>query len=478
MAAQLLKTGWSLRIPAPLMLQLRAHLFPGDDDEHGAVIGASVLQTPRGTRLLARQLFLAQDGSDYVPSQRGYRMLTATFVRRCALACAGEGLAYLPIHCHGGDKMVTFSGPDLASHERGYPALLDILNGAPVVGLVFARQAVAGDIWLPDRSRLQLEYAEVVGRSPERLFPSPPTQTAKSDPTYDRQARLFGDRGQALLAAQKVGIIGLGGAGSLINEYLARLGVGHIVAIDDDRVNLTNLPRLVGAHRLDALPWLTGEHMPVPMRRIGEAYATRKVTVARRVARQANRGVDFVSIPTDLAEPGVVDRLTDCDFVFLAADTMQARLLTNALIHQYLIPGVQVGAKVQVDDESGAVQDVFSVVRPLAPGNGCLWCNELINPARLAEEAASPKQRRVQRYVPEVVAPSVITMNAVATSHAVNDYLFAVTGLSDALPLRWRKFRPMTNAVVSEVPRQAPDCPECVGRLGVGPLRRLPSRVR
>lgn len=458
------------------MRDLRTHLFPGDRDEHGAVVGASVLHTPRGSRLLARRLWLAADGIEYVPGNRGYRMLTADFVRRCALNCAKEGLAYVAIHCHGGDRVVRFSQPDLDSHERGYPALLDILDGTPVVGLVFAERAAAGDIWLPDRSRHELGHADIVGRVPERLYDAPPHPPAKAEPGYDRQARLFGDRGQAVLASQKIGIIGLGGAGSIINEQASRLGVGHIVAIDDDRVDVTNLPRLVGSRRLDALPLLTSERMPTWVREFGGNHATRKVSVARRVARQANPRVDFEPIFSDLAAVGVIDRLLDCDFVFLAADSMQARLITNALVHQYLIPGVQVGAKVQVSGATGAIQDVFSVVRHLTPGISCLWCNELINPSRLAEEAASPDQRRAQRYVPEVVAPSVISLNAVAASQAVNDYLFAVVGLSSDVRSRWHKFRPMTDEVAVEVPRHDPSCPECRGRLGAGPVMRLPVR--
>src|SRR5215217_3063956 len=97
-----MSTRWTLRMPAELAGQLDAHLFPGDGDEHGAVIGAAVVSTDRGHRLLARRLFLAEDGVDYVPGERGYRMLTAAFVRDSALDCAEEGLAYLAIHCHGG----------------------------------------------------------------------------------------------------------------------------------------------------------------------------------------------------------------------------------------------------------------------------------------------------------------------------------------------------------------------------------------
>ena len=479
MAAQPLSRGpFSLRISAPMMRRLKAHLFPGDHDEHGAVIGASVVETRRGTRLLARRLFLAADGVDYLPGNRGYRMLTADFVRRCVLACEAEGLAYLPIHCHGGTTTVGFSTDDLDSHKRGYPALLDILDGTPVVGLVFATDAVAGDVWLPGGGRLDLAHTDVVGRVPTRLFPSPPPSSPKADQSHDRQARLFGDRGQAVLRDQKVGIIGLGGAGSLLNEYLTRLGVGHIVAIDPDRVDLTNLPRLVGARRLDALPLFASKRMPALLRRFGEAHAATKVHVARRVARQANRKVVFESVIDDITSHEAVERLIDCDFLFLAADTMQARLVVNALVHQYLIPAIQVGAKVQVDKKSGAVEDVFSVVRHLTPGEGCLWCNELINPTRLAEEAATTEQRHAQRYVPEVVAPSVITLNAVAASHAVDDYLFAVTGLAESdLPLRCRKFRATSDEVVIEVPRNDSDCPECHGRLGAGTTIRLPTRA-
>ena len=53
---------WQLIMTAGLYGRLQRHLFPGDGDEHAAVIAAGYVQTDRGTRLLARELFLAQDG--------------------------------------------------------------------------------------------------------------------------------------------------------------------------------------------------------------------------------------------------------------------------------------------------------------------------------------------------------------------------------------------------------------------------------
>ncbi len=475
MAVGTLSSPFSLRLTQAMWAELEQHLFPGDQDEHGAVIGAAVVDTARGCRLLGRKLFRATDGTDYVPGQRGYRMLTPDFVRRCALACADEGLAYLAIHNHPGANDVAFSGDDMASHRRGYPALLDILNGPPVGALVFARRAVAGDIWLSPSHQAVLDRAVVVGRSQQILYPSP-RKPADADPQYDRQVQLFGDRGQDILSTQKVGIVGAGGAGSLLNAYLARLGVGHHVVVDPDRVDTTNCPRLVGTRPSDLPPqWL-----PRRLARILRMRAALKVGIAERIAREANPRVRFDAVAGDVVEPAMVEQLLDCDAIFLPADSMRARLVVNAICHQYLIPTWQVGAKVQVDEDSGEVHDIFSVVRQLVPGDTCLWCNELVDSTRLAEEAASPEQREAQRYIDEIPAPSVITLNAVATAHAVNDYLSATVGLpgadDDDPEVTWTKHRPLNPKPAIEVPRRDSDCPECQGRLASGPLKRLPVR--
>src|SRR5690349_4813552 len=137
----------TLTIDEHLFNDLNKHLFPGDGDEHGAVIAAGIVESETGMRLLARELFLALDGVDYVPGKYGYRALTAKFVAEVSDYCAEENLCYLAIHCHGGRDHVAFSTDDINSHEKGYPALLDITKGQPVGGLVFAENAVAGDIW-------------------------------------------------------------------------------------------------------------------------------------------------------------------------------------------------------------------------------------------------------------------------------------------------------------------------------------------
>ncbi|WP_407358811.1 ThiF family adenylyltransferase [Microbacterium sp. LTA6] len=472
---------WSVRMTSQDWRALHAHLFPGDRDEHAAILRCGIARTPRGTRLLVHDIVYARDGVDYIPGDRGYRKLTPRFVAETAESCADDELIYLAVHCHGGTTEVSFSEIDLASHARGYPALIDITQ-QPVGALVFADRAVAGDIWLPSGEQVAIDHLQVVGRPQIRLRDAPdPMVTADSG--YDRQARIFGDRGQDTLAGQRVAIIGLGGAGSLINEYLARLGVGELILVDPDRVDATNLPRLVGARRADAMTWLTADRCPGWLRALGKRLSTPKVKIAARVARQASAKVSITSFFDDVLEPHIGELLTGCDHIFLAADSHSARRLVDVLTHQYFIPSTQVGAKVTLDKANGAVVDVFSAVRASVPGAGCLRCNQLISPLLLQEEGKSPTERRRQRYLDDddVPAPSVITLNAVSAAHAVNDWMMSLTSLTydTVSPEHWETFHPLDDEHLVYAQRRDPECTNCgPSRYGRGDAKRLPIKVR
>lgn len=65
------------------------------------------------------------------------------------------------------------------------------------------------------------------------------------DKRYVRQSALIGDAAQARLRGATVAVIGAGGLGSPALLYLAAAGVGRIMLIDDDVVDLTNLHRQV-----------------------------------------------------------------------------------------------------------------------------------------------------------------------------------------------------------------------------------------
>lgn len=476
---------WRILMAQGMYTRLHTHLFPGDGDEHGAVILAGLAETEHDVRLLARELHFAKDGRDYVQGKRGYRMLRAEFITGQVLKARDEHLVYLAVHNHGGTDQVAFSSDDLRSHKRGYPALLRITRGRPIGALVFAKNAIAGDIWLSDRNRVSLAGATIIGPRRQLLAPKrAPLSLQQPDLRYDRQTRLFGVRGQKILGEAKVAIVGLGGVGSLLAEYLGRLGVGHFVLIDSDRVESTNLPRLVGATRWDAAPRMFDATSVGWLKAVGRLLARRKVHLAKRNIRRANPDATVKTLAVDVAEPNVPGHLTDCDYIFLAADTMRARLLVNAIAHQYLIPTVQIGAKV-ISDKTGAVRDVYAVTRPITPESGCLWCNGLIKPVKLQEESQTDEERRAQRYVddPEIVAPSVITLNALAAAQAANDFMFYMTGLAaeDATP-DYMRFLPSRREVRWDEPRSHPDCIDCGqserSRFARGDGPRLPVKYR
>lgn len=468
---------WRLTIPEEMHSQLMRHLFPGDGDEHGAIILAGTCESDRGLRLIARELHPAIDNQDYVPGKYGYRMLKAQFIQSRILRARNEKLAYLAIHNHGGSTSVGFSTDDLESHKRGYPALLDISRGMPVGGLVFATQAVAGDLWFTGNRRADLSEAHIVGNRRQILYPKPPRSAVLDSEIYDRQSRLFGDAGQAILSGTRVGIIGLGGAGSILSELLGRLGVGEFVLADPDKAETTNLPRLIGANSSDVSPWWVPSVLH-------ERFSRFKVDMALRNIRRANPESKITSLPKDFLDADVAERFKDCDYLFLAADTMSARLLFNAIVNQYGVPGVQVGAKVPIGAD-GKVGDVFCVSRTVHPGYGCLWCNGLISPARLQDEAVQVSTKKGYSYVddPGVAAPSVVTMNAVACAHAADDFLFHMTGMKyDNAEEIWFRWNARKGTVSYDIPRKDPQCLECStaenSRLGRGDNFPLPTRPR
>jgi molybdopterin/thiamine biosynthesis adenylyltransferase len=237
----------------------------------------------------------------------------------------------------------------------------------------------------------------------------------------------------------KVAVVGAGGVGLPLVTMLARLGVGELVVIDPDRLDATNLPRMPEARRLDAL---------MPLRalpggaRVADRLSTRKVRLARRAARRANPQIRYTGIPCGVTEPQAARELIDCDYLFLAADGHLARMLVNAVAHQFLIPAVQLGTRIDTDPETGTVGDIRTNIRPILPGSGCLRCNKLISPARLQEETADPRERERNRYVDEIPAPSVITFNTWAASQAATDFMLMLTELMDpTAPTGYIRFR-------------------------------------
>src|SRR5215218_8927885 len=71
-----------------------------------------------------------------------------------------------------------------------------------------------------------------------------------TDAQLDRYARHIvlreiGGEGQKALLAAEVAVVGAGGIGAPVVQYLAAAGVGRLRLIDDDTIDLSNLQRQV-----------------------------------------------------------------------------------------------------------------------------------------------------------------------------------------------------------------------------------------
>jgi len=395
--------------------ELWAHLFPGDHDEHAAVMLAGAHVRSGRTRLLVRELHLLH-ADEFTPGEYGYRQLAPAALARLGNRAAAERLALISCHSHpgAGATSVSLSRDDLDGHQRVFPHLLDIVDGQPVVGIALAERAATGEVWTKDAQPEPLAGLRVVGHDLRLLTPGRMTPRAtNAEARFDRQARMFGADGQAELRKLHVAVVGLGGGGSMISEQLVHLGVGEITAIDYDTVEEHNLSRVVGATADDV------------------RHKRKKVHVAERLAKRIDTGVSFNAVDGDIADDCTATRLLDTDFIFLATDSMTSRHVANAIVHAYLIPMIQVGAKVDLAT-GGRIESVYVAIRPVFPRRGCLHCAGMVDAEALQFEAASEQERRAQNYLdlPETIDPSVVTLNAIAASTATNTMLMAAVGLA------------------------------------------------
>lgn len=435
-----------LRIGAADYERLASHLFRADHDEHAAaLLAAPHARADGGLTLLVREL-LPVDDEDFPPGRHGYRQTAPLFIAQQAGRAGELNLAYLSVHNHPGARdRIGFSRDDLAAHKRLFPHLLDLTVGAPVGGLVLGARSAAGEIWTRDADPAELDSLRVMGAHLQRQTAAPRLRESTPAERFDRQARLFGAAGQRILADMRVGVIGVGGGGSMIIEQLAHLGVGEIVGVDHDVVKQHNLSRIVGASTKDA------------RRRI------KKVEVARRLCERIDPNVRFTPIDGDVADLHVARRLVDLDFLFLATDTITSRLVFNAIVHRFLVSGVQIGAKVELRPGSTDIEEVYVAVRPVLPDQGCLQCAGLIDPMKLQEETATPEEREAQNYLgtADVTDPSVVSLNGIAASHAVNAMLFSTVGLAEPALLDHRLFFPRDGSIMTIAPRRDDECPWC-----------------
>ena len=167
---------------------------------------------------------------------------------------------------------------------------------------------------------------------------------------FQRLELLIGAENFSKLSAATVALFGIGGVGSFTVEALARCGIGHLILIDKDNVDETNINRQIHA--------LTST--------IGRS----KVEVMHERIKQINPAatVDTIQkffLPSENAEDFFVCRY---DYVVDAIDTLTAKIF---LVEECTRRGIKIissmGAGNKLDPTRFRVSDVFQTsVDPVA----------------------------------------------------------------------------------------------------------------
>lgn len=170
----------------------------------------------------------------------------------------------------------------------------------------------------------------------------------KFEDRYSRQVLFpgIGAEGQALLSHGRVAIVGCGATGACVSGLLARAGVGHMVIIDRDYVEPSNLQRQSLFDESDA-----AESLPKAM------------AAARKIAA-FNSEVETQAVVADLTPENIEAVLRDTDLILDATDNFETRYLINDFAVKHGKPWIYAAAVA-----------AYAVTMNVIPGQtACLAC--------------------------------------------------------------------------------------------------------
>jgi adenylyltransferase/sulfurtransferase len=154
----------------------------------------------------------------------------------------------------------------------------------------------------------------------------------------------FGEAGQRKLLGSTAVVIGCGALGTVIADMLARAGVGHLVLIDRDFIELTNLQRQVLFDEQDV------------------ADALPKAEAARSKLARINSQVAVTAIVDDVNLTNIDRFAAGADVLLDGVDNFETRYLVNDWAVKHATPYVYGGAV-------GTVGTAFAILPHSADGD-------------------------------------------------------------------------------------------------------------
>lgn len=222
-----------------------------------------------------------------------------------------------------------------------------------------------------------------------------------NDGRFSRQSFL-GPEAQDRISHCKVGVCGLGGGGSHIVQQLAHIGFKNFVLFDRDRIERSNINRLIGATLVDV------------------RERTLKVEIARRLILGIRPDANVEMVPVFWQENSIA--LKKCDIAFGGVDGLDQRSQLEAACRGHLIPLIDVGMDVK---KNKGMHSVAGQVIVSMPGCACMRCMNFLDDESLEKEAAA--------YGSAGPNPQVVWTNGILASAAVGFAVDIVTDWSKSL---------------------------------------------
>jgi molybdopterin-synthase adenylyltransferase len=389
---------------------LQSGLWARADVETGAIVFGEPTPSPRSASVAVRNIV-------FVPFE-AYRVRKSDFIeidpiwmnRQCFEARRG-GLSVFTAHTHLSDGPAWFSWADDQGDRRLMPALLAQMPDRPHGALNITRTDALARTYASG-----LFHAARISVAGRGLAAFPNVEATAASPTHARQALALGRQGHARLSAIRVGVIGVGGAGSIVCTLLGRLGVRWYLLFDADRLEASNFSRVLESSHADI-----------------DAKAF-KVAVAARALRALVPGCNVTAIERHLVDQLDLDLLSACDVVFSCVDGLTPRAVLNRFAYDVKVPVIDMGSAFRVDTTERIVSQGGKVV-VIGPGRPCLWCWGDLDAERIRVESLSPSEREQEArhgYIEgaDEPQPSVVTFNATLAAAAVTELLRMVTGFA------------------------------------------------
>lgn len=161
-----------------------------------------------------------------------------------------------------------------------------------------------------------------------------------------RTRLLFGDIAMEKLANSTVMVVGCGAVGSFAIEALARTGIGHIVVVDFDRVEATNINRQLFA--------------------LESTIGTPKVDVAMQRIHDINPGIRVTALNIFFDQDTRLDVMPD--YIIDAIDTVESKVALYQWANTHNVPLVtSMGAASKTDSTKIKIAPISkTTVCPLA----------------------------------------------------------------------------------------------------------------